>query len=332
MQFGQLKRRQFITLLGGAAAWPFAARAQQDRTRRIGVLISTTEDDPQTQREMAAFQQGLSQLGWREGDNIRIDRRFHSDDTGRMRSYAAELIALQPDVILCSGPTPGMAVQRQNGAIPIVFTKVNDPVDAGVVASLAHPGGSVTGLTPAEFSVAGKMLEVLKEVAPGMQRVGVLLDTMLTDQIGMWNAMQAGAPSIGVQVKQLSLRDLPDIEHVIANFADNRNAGLAILANRTTISHRMPIIALAAHYRLPAVYAYRFFVTDGGLVSYGADVIDIYRRAASYVDRILRGAKPADLPVMQPAKYDLAINLRTAKALGVEIPPTMLTRADEVIE
>jgi putative ABC transport system substrate-binding protein len=333
-----VRRREFITLLGGAAAvpaihWPRVARAQQaDRMRRIGILISTAEDDPQMRRQIDAFRGGLREFGWIEGRNIRIDERFAADDPDRMRAFAAELIALRPDAVLASGPTPVLAIQREARSVPIVFAQVNDPVDAGLVATLARPGGHVTGFTPAEFSIGGKLLEVLKDLAPAIASVGAILDARLADQTGMWQSMQAVAQSLGVRLQQLGVPGPDEIEQVIGSFARDSNAGLIVLANRVTITHRKLIIAAAARHRLPAIFSYRYFVADGGLVSYGVDLIGLYRRTASYVDRILKGENPGDLPVQQPTQYELVINLKTAKALGLIVPPTLLARTDEVIE
>jgi len=327
-------RREFITLLGGAAAaWPLAANAQQrERVRRIGLLISTPEDDTQTQHQVEAFRAGLRELGWIEGRNININGRFAADDPDRLKAFVAELIALKPDVILASGPTPVLAVQRETRTIPIVFAQVNDPVGAGLVATLAQPGGNVTGFAPAEFSIGGKLLEVLKDLAPPIASVGAILDTRLTDQSGMWQSMEAVAPSLGVRLQQLGVPGPDEIEHVVGAFARNSNGGMIVLANRVTITHRRLIIAAAAKHHLPTIYSYRYFVTEGGLVSYGVDLIGLYRKTASYVDRILKGEKPEDLPVQQPTRYELVMNLRTAKSLGLTVPPTLLARADEVIE
>jgi putative ABC transport system substrate-binding protein len=329
-----MKRREFITLLGAAVAWPLVARAQQgERMRRVGVLISSTEDDPQVRRQTAAFHQGLLELGWMEGQNVRIDFRFLGDEPKRLKTYAAELVALKPDALLASGPTAVVALQQEAITIPIVFAQVNDPVGAGLVETLARPGGNVTGFTPAEFSIGGKMLEVLRDLASDVNQVGVILDTKLSDQTGMWIAMEAVAPSLGLRLQQLGVPDDPAaIENPIDSFARNQNGGLIVLANRNTIVHRKRIIAAAVKHHLPAIYSYRFFVEDGGLASYGADLLGLYKRAASYVDRILKGAKPADLPIEQPTKFELIINLKTARALGLEVPPTLLARADEVIE
>jgi putative tryptophan/tyrosine transport system substrate-binding protein len=330
-----MNRREVITLLGGAAAaWPLVVRARQpERMRRVGVLISSTEDDPQVRRQIAAFQQGLLELGWMEGRNVRIDFRFLGDEPNRLKTYAAELVALKPDALLASGPTPVVALQQETITVPIIFAQVNDPVGAGLVETLARPGGNVTGFTPAEFSIGGKMLEVLRDLASDVKQVGVILDTKLSDQTGMWIAMEAVAPSLGLRPQQLGVPDDPaDIENPIGSFAHNQNGGLIVLANRNTIVHRKRIIAAASKHHLPAIYSYRYFVEDAGLASYGADLLGLYKRAAAYVDRILKGERPADLPVQQPIKYELVINLKTAKALHLEVPPTLLARADEVIE
>jgi putative ABC transport system substrate-binding protein len=330
-----VRRREFIAGLGGAAAWPLVARAQQpERMRRIGVLIPTSEDDSQTQRQLAAFHQGLLELGWIEGRNIRFDERFPANDRSRLQTFAAELVALKPDVLLASGQTSVTAFQRMTNSTPIVFTQVNDPVGAGIVATLARPGGNITGFTPSEFSIGAKMLEMIRVLVPGILQVGVLLDSNLTDQTGMWSAIELAAPFAGVQVQQLNVPDGSAINHTLGSFAavSGSNGGVIVLANRTTIANRKLIIELAAKHRLPAIYSYRYFASDGGLVSYGPDLIGSYRRAASYVDRILKGENPADLPVQQPTQYDLVINLKTAKALGLEVPPSLLARADEVIE
>jgi len=329
-----MRRREFITLLGGTAAgWPIAAHAQQpDQMRRIGLLISATDNDAQMLRQVAALKDGLRGLGWIEGRNVRIDTRLSADDPDRTKAYAAELVALQPDALVTSGPTTVLALQRETHTVPIIFAQVNDPVGSGLVATLPRPGGNVTGFTPAEFSIGGKMLEVLKELTPGTIRVGAIFDERLTDQTGMWRALQAVAPMIGTEVQHLTVRTPAEIEHAIATFARDPNGGLIVFANRITIAHRENIIALAARYRMPAIYSYRYFVTDGGLVSYGADLIDVYRRVASYVDRVFKGEKPSDLPVQQPTQYELAINLKSAKALGLDVPPSLLARADEVIE
>jgi putative ABC transport system substrate-binding protein len=268
-----------------------------------------------------------------EGQNVHIDFRFLGDQPNRLKTYAAELVALKPDALLASGPTAVVALQQEAITRPIVFAQVNDPVGAGLVKTLARPGGNVTGFTPAEFSIGGKMLEVLRDLASDVKQAGVILDEKLSDQTGMWMAMEAVALSLGLRLQQLGVPDDPaDIENPIGSFARNQKGGLIVLANRNTILHRKRIIAAAAKHHLPTIYFYHFFVEDGGLACYGADLLGLYKRAASYVDRILKGERPADLPVQQPTKYELAINLKTAKALGLTVPPTLLARADEVIE
>ena len=269
--------------------------------------------------------------GWRAATFASI--RFLGEEPNRLKTYAAELVALKPDAVLASGPTAVVALQQESITLPIVFTQVNDPVGAGLVETLARPGRNVTGFTPTEFSIAGKMLEMLRDLASDVGQVGVILDAKLSDQIGMWLAMDAVAQSLGLRLQQLGVPEPPaDIENSIGSFARAQNRALIVLANRNTIVRRKLIIAAAAKHRLPAMYSYRYFVEDGGLASYGADLVELYKRAASYVDRILRGEKPADLPVQQPTKYELVINLKAARALGLEVPPTLLARADEVIE
>jgi putative ABC transport system substrate-binding protein len=328
-----VKRREFIAGLGSAAAWPVVAQSQQsDRVRRIGVLISATNDDLQALRQVAALKEGLRELGWFEGSNIRIETRLSADDPDRLKAYAGELAALQPHALVASGPTPVLVLQREAPTVPLIFAQVNDPVGSGLVATLPRPGGYVTGFTPSEFSIGGKMLQVLKDLAPGTTRFGALLDDTLTDQTGIWRALQEAAPKLGVQVQQLGVRSLGEIDRQLSTFADNPSGGLIVFANRITINHRERIISLAAEHRLPAIYSYRYFVADGGLVSYGADLIDLYGRVASYVDRVLKGEKPANLPVQQPTKYELTINLKTAGDLGLHIPQTLLATADEVIQ
>ena len=329
-----MKRRDFITLVGGAAAaWPLAARAQQrEKMRRIGVLMNLAADDPVSQARMNAFVQALQQSGWTDGVNVRIDTRWAAADPERFRRYATELVALAPDVILASTSPSVAAVQQASHAVPIVFANVTDPVGQGFVESLARPGGNTTGFSVYEYGIGPKWLELLKEVAPGVQRVAVLRDAALVAGGGLLGAIQGVAPSFGVEVSPLGVRDASEIERGITGFADRSNGGLIVLASPLTAFHREPIIALAAKHRLPAVYPFRYFVGAGGLVSYGADATDLYRRAAGYVDRILKGEKPADLPVQAPTKYELVINLKTAKALGIDVPPTLLARADEVIE
>ena len=328
-----MRRRQFITLLGGAAAWPLAARAQQpERTRRIGVLIQVAEGDPQARIEVAAFLRGLQELGWSEGRNLRVDTRWGGGDADRIRKYAAELVALAPEVVLALGGTVAGALQQASGTVPIVFVNVTDPVGRGYVASLAQPVGNATGFTSFEFGMGGKWLEVLKEIAPRVTRAAVLRDPAITAGIGYLAAIHALAPSIGVQVVPVDVRTTSDIERAVAAFARTPMGGLVVTAAPAAIVHREAIITLAARHRLPAIYPYRFFVTSGGLISYGLDNVEQHRLAAGYVDRILKGEKPADLPVQAPTKYELVINLKTAKALGLDVPATVLALADEVIE
>jgi ABC-type uncharacterized transport system substrate-binding protein len=333
MQFGQLKRREFIMLLGGAAAWSFDAHAQQrEQVRRIGVLMNLAPDDAEGQARIAAFTQGLQEVGWVVGRNVRIDIRWAAGDAERSRRYAAELVALAPNVFLASGGTTIGPLQQAARDIPIVFAQVSDPVGAAVVETLARPGGNVTGFTQFEYGMAGKWLELLKEISPRLSRAAVLRDPSVPPGIGQLGAIQAVAPSLGVDLRPLAVRDADEIERAIAAFAQGSNSGLIVLTGGSVLVHRGLIIALAAQHHLPAVYPFRYYVVDGGLISYGPDTIDPYRRAASYVDRILKGEKPADLPVQAPTKYELAVNLKTAKALGIELPASVLARADEVIE
>jgi putative ABC transport system substrate-binding protein len=328
-----MKRREFLGVMGGVAAtWPLAARAQQpDRIRRIGVLSGGIAGTPGTGVLLAAFQQALQQLGWTEGRNVRIDYRWAAGNAENYRKYAAELVALAPDVILTPGGSLA-AMLEATRTVPIVFTITADPVGAGYVDSLARPGGNATGFMQFEFSLTAKWLELLKEIAPGITRAAVLRDPANPNGIGQFAVIQYVAPSIGVDVTPINMRDVGEIERGITAFARFPNGGLVMASTPLANVHQDLIIALAASHRLPAVYFDRSFVAAGGLVSYGADFTDQYRRAASYVDRILRGEKPADLPVQVPTKYDLAINLKTAKALGLTVPQSLLARADEVIE
>jgi putative ABC transport system substrate-binding protein len=334
LPFDQFRRRDFITLLGGAAfAWPLAARAQQgERVRRIGVLMSLVESDPEGQARVAPLRQGLQELGWIEGRNVRIEFRWAGGDADSARAYAAELISLAPDVIVGNSSLVMAALQRQTRTIPIVFVQVIDPVGAGFVTSLARPGGNITGFTTYEYAISGKWLELLKEVAPKIVRVGVLRDPALAAGAGQLGAIHAVAPSFGVEIRPIGVREAGEIEQAIAAFAGGANGGLIVLPGALATVHRELIIGLAAGHRLPAVYGPRFFATSGGLISYGADTIQMWRRSASYLDRILKGEKPAELPVQAPTKYELVINLKTAKALGLTVPDTLLARADEVIE
>jgi putative ABC transport system substrate-binding protein len=329
-----MKRRAFVTLLGGAAvAWLAAARAQQpERMRKVGVLMNSSADDPNGQRRLATFLQKLQQLGWSDGRNVRIETRWAGAEVERGREYAAELIRLAPDVILASNAPSVSALQQGTRTLPIVFVAVADPVGSGLVASLGRPGGNVTGFTLFEYAISVKWLEMLKEMAPRLTRVAVLRDPTIATGIGQFGAIQSVAPSHGVELRPVDLRDPREIESTLTAFAREPNGGVIVSANPLATRHRTLIITLVARLQVPAVYAFRFFVDDGGLISYGPDIINEYRRAAEYVDRMLRGEKPSDLPVQAPTKYELVINLKTAKALGLKLPATVLARADEVIE
>ena len=328
-----MRRREFITLLGGAAAWPLAARAQQaERVRRIGVLMNFSADDAEGQARLAAFRQGLQQAGWSVGGNIRIDYRWAADDAELFRKYAAELVALAPDVILASGNPSVAALQQATRSVPIVFAPIGDAVASGFVESLARPGGNITGFSAFEYSLSGKWLELLKELSPRVSRAAIVRDLGLPQGSGLLGAIQSVAPSLSVELSPINVGDTAAFERAVAAFARSTNGGLIVTTSPWAVAHRDLIIALAAQHHLPAVYAFRYFVTSGGLISYGPSSIDQFRRAAGYIDRFLRGEKPADLPVQTPTKYELVINLKTARALGLEIPPTVLARADEVIE
>jgi len=328
-----MKRRDFITALGGAAVWPLAARAQQpERMRRIGVLMPMAADDKEGQRRIAAFHQGLLQLGWTEGDNVRIDARWGVRNTDDARQHSAELITLAPDVILATGSATTGALLQATSTVPIVFVTVADPVGAGFVDSLARPGGNATGFMNFEYAISGKWLELLKEIAPRTTRAAVLRDPTIASGSGQLGAIQSVAPSLGVELIPLGMRDAGEIDRVIVAFARSSNGGLIVAASPGATIHSDLIITLAARYKLPAVYFNRSFVAAGGLVSYGPDFVDQYRRAPQYVDRILKGEKPANLPVQAPTKYELIINLKTAKALGLTVPQSLLARADGVIE
>jgi putative ABC transport system substrate-binding protein len=329
-----MRRRDFIALAGvTAAGWSFAARAQQpERTRRLGILMAIAENDPEGQQRVAAFVQGLRELGWTEGGNIHIDYRWAGADVGRIRSAAAELIDLKPDAIVAQTALTVAPLQQMTTSIPIVFLNIVDPVSSGFVASLARPGGNITGFTPAEMSMRGKLLEVLKEVAPAVRRVGVLYNPVQAPQLGQWHAIERAAPSLGVQVSAAGAANADEITHGIEAFANEPGGGMIVLSNPVNDANRGLIIALMARRLMPAIYAYPHYVREGGLVSYGVDPIVQFHQAATFVDRILKGAKPADLPVQQPTKFDLTVNLKTAKALGLTIPPSLVARADEVIE
>jgi putative ABC transport system substrate-binding protein len=329
-----MRRREFITLLGGtAAAWPLAARAQQsERMRRIGVLLPAAADDLQYQTWVGAFLQGLAQAGWLIGRNVRIDTHWATTNAAEIRRHAAELIAIAPDVILAHGDSTVGPLLQATHTVPTVFVLVSDPVAGGYVDNLARPGGNVTGFMNYEFSLSGKWLELLKEIAPGVMRAAVLRDPGLTSGTGQFAAIQAVAPSLRMDVSPVNVRDASEIERAVAAFVRSPNGGLIVTPSGLVLVHRKLIITLAARHKLPTVYTDRTFVAAGGLASYGPDRTDQYRRAATYVDRILKGEKPADLPVQAPTKYELVVNLKTAKALGLEIPATVLARADEVIE
>jgi putative tryptophan/tyrosine transport system substrate-binding protein len=327
-------RREFTIGLGSAAAWPIAARGQDpERVRRIGVLMASAAEDPESQARVGAFLQGLQQLGWAEGRNLRIDTRWATTDTDDLRRHALELAALAPDVLVAATGTVTVAPLLQaTRTVPIVFIQVIDPVGAGFVTSLARPGGNATGFTIYEYGMSGKWLEILKEIAPRLVRVAVLRDPAIASGIGQFAGVQAVAPSLGVELSPVDVRDAGEIERAVTAFARSPNGGLIVTASALATRHRNLIISLAARHQLPAVYAYRYMVTAGGLASYGPDSTEQYRRAAGYVDRILRGEKPADLPVQSPTKYETVISLKTAKALGLTVPDTVLARADEVIE
>ncbi len=328
-----MQRREFITLAGGAvAAWPLASRAQQpERVRRIGVLYSLAEDDPESVMRRAAFERAIKALGWTIGRNLRIDYRWARNDPELIRKFAAELAALAPDVILTSGSVVVEPMIRATRNIPIVFLQVIDPVGSGLIESMAHPGGNVTGFAQFEYSLAGKWLEMLTEIAPYLSRVAVLRDATRGPGIGQFAVIQAMARPHRVELSPINPGDPAEMESGIAAFARTPKAGLVVTAGGTAV-RRDVIVAAAAKYRLPAIYPYRYFVSDGGLISYGPDTIEPYVRAASYVARILKGEKPANLPAQAPTKYQLAINLKTAKALGLTVPPSLLARADELIE
>jgi putative ABC transport system substrate-binding protein len=329
-----MRRREFITLLGGAAtAWPIAVHAQQpSQMRRIGMLTGFTSNDPGGQVRLTAFAQGLQQLGWTVGRNVRIETRWGAGDAERYRRYAEELVALAPDVILAAGASAVAALQQSSRSVPIVFANVLDPVGAGYVATLARPGGNATGFASIEFGMSAKWLELLKQVAPRVARVAVVRNSANPFEVAQFGAIQAVAPSLGVELTPIIGRDPVDIERDITVFARGRNGGLIVTGAGTQQIQRDTIIAAAAQHQLPAAYPFRGYVAEGGLISYGIDQAEPYRLAAGYVDRILKGEKPADLPVQTPTRYELAINLKTAKALGLEIPPNLLARADEVIE
>ena len=328
-----MRRRELISLIGSVVAWPLAARAQQpERMRRIGILMLFAEDDPAGKIRIATFIEGLQQLGWTIGRNIEIDIRWGAADAVRSRRQAAELVTLAPDVVLAGASEATAALREATRTVPIVFVGVTDPVGAGYVASLARPGGNATGLAYVEYGIGGKWLELLKEIVPRVTRVAVLRDPTLPAGMGLLGAIQSAAPSFRVETSPVDVRDASEIERVVADFARKPNGGLIVATSPAAVVNRKLIIDVAANHRLPAVYFLKEFVKDGGLISYGPDPVAQYKQAASYIDRIFQGEKPADLPVQAPTKYELAINLRTAKALNLNIPNTLIGRADEVIE
>jgi ABC-type uncharacterized transport system substrate-binding protein len=329
-----VRRREFITLLGGAAASsPLAARAQQgERVRRVGVLMHAAANEAEPQARLAAFVQGLQEAGWMVGRNVRIDTTWSTGDRGRLSKDAAELVARGPDVLLAGVGATTPSLQQATRTVPIVFAIVVDPVGAGFVTSLARPGANATGFTAFEYGLSGKWLELLRQIAPGVTRAAALRDPGIASGIGQFGALQAVAPSLGVELTPLDVRDAGEVERGIATFARAPNGGLIVTASPAATRHRTLVVALAARHKVPAVYFDRFFITAGGLISYGPNLVDQFRRAAGYVDRILKGEKPADLPVQAPTKYELVINLKAAKVVGLTVPDTLLARADEVIE
>jgi putative tryptophan/tyrosine transport system substrate-binding protein len=328
-----MRRREFITLIGGAAAtWPFVVRAQQpERVRRVGILNILGSDDPEAQARRAVFEQTLAQLGWMVGRDLKIETRQIGADLDSLHRYAAELVALAPDVILSVGSIALAPLQQATRTIPIVFVNVPDPVGAGFVESMAHPGGNITGFSNFEYSMSGKWAELLKQIAPNVTRALVFRDPTSAAGIGQFAAVRSVAQSLGVELKPVNVRDNDEIERAVVAFTRSGNGG-AIVTTGGTAAHRKLIISLAARYKLPSVYPYRYYAEDGGLISYGLDPHDAVRRAAGYVDRILKGEKPADMPVQAPTKFELVVNLKTAKALGLTIPQSLLATADEVIE
>jgi len=328
-----VKRREFITLLGGTGVWPLAARAQQpDRVRRVGFLISTAETDQEARAWITAFERRLAELGWADGRNVRIEYRFGEGDATRMPQLAKELLELRPDAVLAATFSAATAMRQQTLSIPIVFVMVADAVSAGFVTNLARPEGNITGITNFEFSIGGKWLQVIKECAPAVSSVAVIFDPANPTWAPYLRTVEAAAPTFGMQLTPAGVTNAADIDRDITAFSRKPNGAIVVIPAPVTVLHRDKIIAMAAKHRLPAVYPYRFYALSGGLVSYGVDLLESYRRAASYVDRILKGAKPADLPVELPTKFELVINLKTAKALGITVPPTLLATASEVIE
>jgi putative tryptophan/tyrosine transport system substrate-binding protein len=329
-----IRRRDFITLLGGtAAAWPLAARAQQpERMRRIGLLLGFPEADVEGEASVAAFQQRLQELGWAIGRNIRIDIRWAGGEPDKARTFAKELVSASPDLIVPTSNLVTAILQKETSTIPILFVLVGDPVGSGFVTSLARPGGNITGFAIFETAIAGKWLEILKEIAPRVSRVGFILHPETPVHVGFLRAAEAAAPSLGLEIIALGVHTRSDIERAITQFAAGDNGGLIGAPHAITLENRDIIIRLASHYRLPAVFGPRYYATSGGLVAYGPDPISLFQQAPQYVDRILRGAKPSELPVQFPTKYELAVNLKTARSIGLDVPSTLLARADEVIE
>jgi putative ABC transport system substrate-binding protein len=328
-----MKRRHFISLLGGAAGWPLAARGQQtERMRRVGVLLNTYADDPETPVRITAFGQALQELGWTDGRNLRIDYRFAGNDADRTRRFASELAALPPDVLVAEGATVTNVLQQAIRTVPIVFVLSSDPVGEGLVASLARPGGNTTGFALWEYGIGVKWLQLLKEIAPNVTRAALIRDRTSTPQVGQFGAIQGAAPLLGMELSPIDARDTGEVERGIATFAGAPNGGVIVPTGAWTVPYRELFIMLAARHRLPAVYPFAYYVTSGGLTSYGPDTTEPFRSAAGYIDRILKGAKPADLPVQYPTRYRTALNMKTAKALGLDVPPAVLLRADEVIE
>ena len=328
-----MRRRKFITLIGGAAMWPLATRAQQsERVRRIGVLLQAVKSDPESQIRIKAFVKGLEQFGWTEGRNLQLDYRWAGGNSDDIRKHAADLVALAPDVLVAAGSATVGALQQSTRTVPIVFATVGDPVGAGFVESLARPGGNITGFAIFEYAIGAKWLELLREISPRTTRVAVLRDPSVATGPGQFGAIQTAAPSLRMEISPVNMRDASELGRALTAFAQSPNGGLIVSGTPLAQLHRNLIITLAARHKLPAVYFERFFVVDGGLISYGADFVDQYRRAGGYVHRILNGEKPADLPVQAPTKYERVINLKTAKALDLTVPPSLLARADAIVE
>jgi putative tryptophan/tyrosine transport system substrate-binding protein len=328
-----MRRRAFIAGLGAAVALPLAARAQQlERVRRIGMLIASDEDEPLVRPRVAAFRKGLNELGWIEGRNLHIDFRWTGNDPERTRRHVLDLVALMPDAILAHSPPATLALSTATRSVPIVFVQIADPVGAGLVSNLAHPGANVTGFATFEFAMGTKWLDLLKTIAPNLARVAVMQYAKSPTWSGQLQVVEAAAPSLGIQVVPAGVESAADIERSIAEIGSEANSGLVVLPDGLMLIHRKLIVSLAERYRLPTIYPFRYFADNGGLISYGIDIADVWRRAATYIDRILKGTPPGDLPVQQPTKFELVINLKTAKEFGIEIPATLLARADEVIE